>query len=152
MKNIRIPILVVALFAGGAILHSQDKGNCFTDLIHSSYSSKLFNKVPVTDRQIELVLQSGVRAPSARNSQTWRFTVVKDNMLAQGIIRDALPGYVLIVVSGPETDQPGMNTDIDCSPATAYIYLAAQSLGLASHLYTPDRLGRSMRNTGSNWD
>jgi nitroreductase len=49
---------------------------------------------------------------------------------------DVLPGNVVIVISGPETDAPGMNADIDCSLATAYMYLAAQSLELAAHLYT----------------
>ena len=36
---------------------------------------------PVSEDQIQLVLRSGIKAPSARNSQTWKFTVIKDHAL-----------------------------------------------------------------------
>lgn len=106
------------------------------DAILSSYSSKSFNSEPVSEDEIEMVLRCGNKAPSARNSQTWKYTVVKDNALAKEIVRDAMPGNVIIVVSGPEAGQPGMNADIDCTLSVAYMYMAAQGLGLAAHLYT----------------
>jgi nitroreductase len=137
MKHLRIMLsFMVLLLISGKALQGQESASCVTDLILSSYSSKAFNSVPVSKDQIELVLRSGIKAPSARNSQAWKFTVVKDNSLAKEIIRDALPGNVVIVISGPEADSPGMNADIDCALAMAYMYISAQSLGLASHLYT----------------
>ena len=136
MRNYGIVFVIAALIFGSGSVMGQEKGTCVTDLILSSYSSKAFNSTPVTDDQIEMVLRSGIKAPSARNSQTWKFTVVKDHTLATEVIRDALPGNVVVVISGPEEVQQGFNPDIDCSLAAAYMYLAAQSLGLGSHLYT----------------
>ena len=136
MRNLRFTqVLVILVLFSGAI-RGQIKESCVTNFIQSSYSSKVFNTVPVSDDQIEMVLSSGIKAPSARNSQQWRFTIVKDPTLAKEIINDALPGNVVLVISGPEADTPGMNADIDCALVTAYMYIAAQSLGLAAHLYT----------------
>lgn len=136
MKNFRFALVIVILVLYNGAIQGQGQGSCVTNFIQSSYSSKVFNAVPVSEDQIELVLRSGIKAPSARNSQKWKFTVIKDNTLAKEIIRDALPGNVVIVISGPESAQAGMNQDIDCALATAYMYIAAQSLGLAAHLYT----------------
>ena len=36
---------------------------------------------PVSEDQIQLVLRSGIKAPGARNGQTWKFTVIKDHAL-----------------------------------------------------------------------
>jgi len=137
MKHLKIKLLIIFLvISGGPDLLGQESRSCVTDLVLSSYSSKVFNTVPVAEDQIELVLKSGIKAPSARNSQAWKFTVVRDSSLAKEIIRDALPGNVIIVISGPESDAQGMNADIDCALVTAYMYIAAQSLGLGAHLYT----------------
>lgn len=135
MKQYKIIMLIAALSLSSGAVFGQEKGNCVTDFILSSYSSRAFNSVPVSDDQIELILRSGIKAPSARNSQSWKFTVVEDNSLAKEIIPDVLPGNVLFVISGPEAEAPGMNSDIDCSIATAFMFLAGQSLGLASHIY-----------------
>ena len=52
------------------------------------------------------------------------------------IIPDALKGNILIIISGQ--DQPGRAAAVafDCALATENMYLAAQSLGLGSHIYT----------------
>jgi len=132
---IRSLILLGILLSAGTV-YGQETGKCVTDLILSSYSSRNFNSTPLSRDQIDLVLKSGIKSPSARNSQPWKYTVVTDQTLAAKIISDALPGNAVIVVSGPETVAEGMNPDIDCSLTTAYMYIAAQSLGLAAHLYT----------------
>jgi len=76
-----------------------------------------------------------MKAPSARNSQNWRFTVIKDNTLVGEILRGPAPGNVLIIVSGNDVQQPGMNIDFDCALAAQNMYIAAQSLGLGVHIY-----------------
>ena len=128
--------ILLGIFLSAGIVYGQDKGSCVTDMILSSYSSRNFNSVPLSEDQINVVLRSGIKAPSARNSQPWKYTVVRDQALAVKIVQDALPGNAVIVVSGPEAVREGMNPDIDCSLTTAYMYIAAQSLGLAAHLYT----------------
>ena len=136
MKTYIRSLVLLGIFLGAGFVYGQEKGSCVTDVILSSYSSRNFNSTPLTKDQINLVLQCGIKSPSARNNQPWKYTVVTDETLAQKIIRDALPGNAVIVVSGPENVSEGMNPDIDCSLTTAYMYVAAQSLGLAAHLYT----------------
>ena len=90
---------------------------------------------PVTDSQIDLILKCGMKAPSARNSQLWKFTVVKDKTLIGKIIPDVTPGNILIVVSGQESNKAGINVGFDCALATENMFIAAQALGLGGHIY-----------------
>lgn len=133
MKTVLSVFLI--LFVGTGILRSQTTGNSTIDLIMSGYSAKMFTTEPVTDQQLDLILKCGIKAPSARNSQNWRFTVIKDNALVAEIIRSPAPGNVVIIVSGNNVQQPGMNLDFDCALATQNMYIAAQSLGLGTHIY-----------------
>lgn len=104
-----------------------------TDLILSSYSAKNFTTDPVSDKDIKTILECGVKAPSGMNKQPWKFTVIKDNALVSEIIRNATPGNILIIVSGAETN--GSTPDFDCGLAVENMYVAAQGLGLGSHIY-----------------
>jgi len=62
------------------------------ETIQTRRSIRSFNDAPVDRTLIEQVLEAAVFAPSAKNSQPWRFTVVtgpkKDEMLA--VIREGL--------------------------------------------------------------
>jgi nitroreductase len=116
-------------------LKSQTTGNSVTEVILSGYTARSFTTEPVKDSDIDLILQCGIKAPSARNSQPWRFTVVKNKELIADIIPNTTDGNVLIVVSGQETTQPGMFVDFDCGLATENMCIAAQSLGLGAHIY-----------------
>ena len=90
---------------------------------------------PVTDSHIDLILKCGMKAPSARNSQLWKFTVVKDKNLIGKIIPDVTPGNILIVVSGQEPNKAGINVGFDCALATENMFIASQALGLGGHIY-----------------
>ncbi len=46
--------------------------------IETRQSIRKFKDIPVTDEQIEILLQAAMNAPTARNKQTWRFIVVTD--------------------------------------------------------------------------
>ncbi len=78
----------------------------------------------------------GMKAPSARNSQLWKFTVIRDENLISQVVRNPVPGNVVIIVSGLEDDKEGINVDFDCALATENMYVAAQGLGLGAHIYT----------------
>jgi nitroreductase len=123
------------LFSGVTIIKAQTATLSTVDVIMSGYSAKMFTTQPVTDQQIETILNCGIKAPSARNSQLWKFTVVKDNALNANIVRNITPGNVLIIVSGEVSQQPGISPDFDCALATENMYVAAQSLGLGAHIY-----------------
>ena len=130
-----VSVFLVLLLAAG-IARSQADGSSVTNLIMSSYSARMFTSDPVPDSQLNVILKCGIKAPSARNIQPWKFTVVRDTALNASIIRDITPGNVLVFVSGQETGQPGMNIDFDCALAAENMYIAAISLGLGAHIYT----------------
>ncbi|MFO7891764.1 MAG: nitroreductase family protein [bacterium] len=58
--------------------NGQISPNDVIDLLLSSYSARIFPEEPVTDNEVEQILKCGIKAPGARNSQPWKFTVVKD--------------------------------------------------------------------------
>lgn len=115
------------------------------DLICSSYSAKNFAAKDVSNEALQLILQCGAKAPSAKNLQPWHFTVVTDYEIASRLVKDAVPGSVVIVVSG-RTDSA--SATFDCALAAQNMYLAAQSLGLGSRIYTSpvENINKNERN------
>jgi nitroreductase len=111
----------------------QSRNEAMANFISSVYSTKLYTNMPVAPKDIDIVLKCGIKARSARNTQPWHFTVIKDVQTMKKIIPDTLEGNVLIVVSGSEQ---GNGVVFDCGLATENMYLAAQALGLGSHIYT----------------
>jgi nitroreductase len=134
-RKVIISVFLVLSLATGMI-SGQTTGNSVIDVILSGYTARKFTSEPVTDSNIDLILKCGLKAPSARNSQLWKFTVVKDNALIGEIIPNSTAGNILIVVSGQEPVQQGMSVDFDCALATENMFVAAQSLGLGAHIYT----------------
>lgn len=134
-KKTALSVLLV-LFAGTSLLKGQTTGNNAIDAIMSGYSAKMFSSEPVSDKDLDFIIKCGIKAPSARNSQMWKFTVVKDNALIGEIVRNSVPGNIVIIVSGAEAQQQGINVNFDCALATENMHVAAQSLGLGAHIYT----------------
>ena len=116
------------------LLRGQSTGNAVTDLLLSAYSERNYTTQPVTDQQLEVILNCGIKAPSARNQQPWRFTVIKDEAAIKEIISDAVPGNVIIIVSGAES-QTGTTPDFDCGLAAGNMFVAAHGLGLGARIY-----------------
>ena len=94
------------------------------------------DEIPKAD--LDAIVQTAVRAPSAANRQPWFFTVIQDLKLAQKIVPQAVQGNVVIVISTEgNSDKVITNREIiDCGLATQSIYLAAQALGYGSRIYT----------------
>lgn len=113
---------------------SAEETTAVTRTIMDSYSTKVFAEGTVSPEDLQLILESGAKAPSARNLQPWHFTVVTGSKVS-GIINQAAQGNVLIIISGMDDAGEGMLVDYDCGLASAYLYLAAQSLGYGSHIY-----------------
>lgn len=134
MRSI-IQVMMVLLFST-TFLKAQTTGTSTTNVILSNPSASVFSTKPVTDSEIDLIVQCGIKAPSSRNQQPWKFTVVKDAELITGIIQNAVDGNVLIVVSGVEDQNTGMASELDCALATENMFIAAQSLGLGARIYT----------------
>ena len=108
--------------------------NSVTDLILNSFSPRNFSSAPVSMGDLEVILQCGIKAPSASNRQPWKFIVVRDFAVMQQMVANVLEGNVLITVCGPEV-QGNSTADFDCGLATENMTIAAQSLGLGARIY-----------------
>jgi len=132
-KQLLATILAICLF--GVMAHGQQAGSA-SDLILKSYSARTFTSQPVSAGDLEIILKCGIKAPSARNLQPWKFIVARDFSLMQQMIGNSVTqGNVLIVVCGPEA-QANSTVDFDCGLATENMTIAAQSLGLGARIYT----------------
>jgi nitroreductase len=132
-KKTVISVLLV-LFSGFVILRAQPSGNNVIDAILKSYSAKMFTTIPVSDSDIDLIVKCGMKAPSGRNLQLWKFIVIKDQTMTAEILKDITAGNILIIISGQQK-QDGTIDPFDCALATENMYIAAQSLGLGAHIY-----------------
>jgi nitroreductase len=130
-------------------------------VIQSRRSIRKYRSEPISDAELQAILQAAIYAPSARNQQRWHFTVIRDsatmsrlketlkeNMLSSGIEflvqRSSEPGYVafhdapmLIIISAEEKERIPY---IDCGAAAENIALAAESLDIGSCLMTSSEL------------
>jgi nitroreductase len=131
--KIKFSLLVFTLFAVSR-LYGQISDNCVANVILSGYSERTYTTVPVTDQQLDLILKCGIKAPSARNNQPWKFTVIKDEATMKEAINNAIPGNVLIIISGIES-QGGTTPDFDCGLAAESMFVAAHSIGLGARIY-----------------
>ena len=117
--------------------------------ITSRYSCRSFSSLPVTDEELETVLEAGKHAASGRNAQGWHFTVIRTKEgfdLARTALGAVPPeGYpahmkwpddtlqpdapVLILISGdPTPPYPACGYHM----AAGNMMVAAASLGLAT--------------------
>jgi len=126
-------LLVLLVLACGNAL-SQPAGNPVTDLLLSAWSPRNYTEVPVTDQQIEIILQCGIKAPSSRNGQPWHFTVLQSEALMKEIIPNITPGNIIIVISGKES-QTGTTPDFDCGLTTQNMFISATAMGLGARIY-----------------
>ncbi len=132
--KIKLSLLVIAFLAVSK-LFGQGTDNCVTSVILSGYSEKAYISEPITVQQLDLILKCGIKAPSGKNIQPWKFTVIKDETTMKEIIKDVVPGNVLIIVSGIVTEN-GTTPDFDCGLATESMFVAAHSVGLGARIYS----------------
>lgn len=145
MKTRSASILLVLLVMATGNALAQTAGNPVTDLLLSAWSPRNYSTVPVTDQQIDLILQCGIKSPSSRNGQPWHFTVIKNETVMQEIIPNITPGNVIIVISGKES-ATGITPDFDCGLTTESMFIAATSMGLGGRIYGgPIAAARSKR-------
>lgn len=125
--------LILVTFLASAQLYGQKSNNTLTDILLSSYSERAYVNTPVTQEQLNVILRSGIKAPSSVNSQPWKFTVIQDEESMRDIVKDVVPGNALIVISGVDSQN---GTDrFDLGLATQSMYVAAHALGLGARIY-----------------
>lgn len=131
-KRILILMLCCLLLLPGLVAATE--ANQTVDTILAAQAVKSYTDEAVTAEDIDIILAAGAKAPSARNSQPWHFTVVQDAGIIGQLARDG--NGVMIVISGLEAEGEGMSVDFDCGLATQNMYLAAHSLGLGANIAT----------------
>ena len=107
--------------------------------IHTRRSVRTFTETPVSEEDIATMLEAAMVAPSAGNSQPWRFVVVDDQSILEtaatlnpyaGMAKNA---PLAILVGGDLTAEKHSGFWIqDCSAATQNLLLAATALGLGA--------------------
>jgi nitroreductase len=126
-------------------------------VIQSRRSIRKYKPEPITDTELQAILQAAVYAPSAGNRQPWHFTVVcdpalmtrlkktlKENLLKCGAEflakRASESGFIafhdapmLIIISA---DEKAGFSSIDCGAAAQNIALAAESLNIGTCIMT----------------
>ena len=112
----------------------QNSGPAAPILNHYAARNFVAGAIPKAD--LDIILQAGIRAPSANNRQPWRFTVVQNQNLAKQIISNILDGNVIIVVSAQGDGKTNGSQILDCGLAVESMYLAAQALGYGSRILT----------------
>ena len=64
-------------------------------LIKNRRSIRGFLKTPISEEIINMILEAGRWAPSAENSQPWKFLVIKNRDIIKEIAKTGLGGFVL---------------------------------------------------------
>jgi nitroreductase len=139
-KLLTVFVFSVAVLANGTADGTADA----ISVILNNFGASKYASGTIPKADLDRIVAAGIRAPSARNGQPWRFTVVSTPALAEKIISGA-GGNVLIVVSAG-SESPA--TILDCALATESIYLAAQALGYGSRIYTGpvNKINGSLKN------
>jgi nitroreductase len=144
MKNRKLFVLLLVLIMP-PIFGQQSSVPAGSILNHYAARNFIAGSIPAGD--LNLIIQAGVKAPSAGNRQPWLFTVVQNQVLARRIVSNNTEGNVLIVVSASGDGKTNGSIILDCALAIENIYLAAQALGYGSRIYTGpiDALNRDLK-------
>jgi nitroreductase len=126
-------ILTAVLLCGASLAAQETAGY---RAITEHFSPRAFQAGAVTQPELDRILAAGVRSASAGNRQPWHFSVVRQSALIRRVVSGAEEGNVLIIISAPASGNNATAAAIDCALAAQSIYLSAQTLGLASRIYT----------------
>ena len=138
MHILTLALFLITLPMVQDIPQDKDKTQAL-EVIFSRKSVRSYTDKPVSEEQVQTLLQAAMCAPSGMNAQPWRFVVgreqaTKDKM-AVGFNKMIGKAPVVIVVCGKTTNKDGRfnhNWTADCAAATENLLLAAEALGLGA--------------------
>lgn len=133
MKKILLVTLTLALLLTAPLALATE--NATIDLLLSGHAAASFTDDAVADADLELILKAGAQAPSAANLQPWHFTAIQNAETAKALVDESTAGTVLIVISAATEVEAWQNPSFDCGQAMQNMVVAAQALGLGSHIY-----------------
>lgn len=114
--------------------------NEILEVIKARRSIRTFQKKSIGKEDLDLIIEAALFAPSAKNQQSWQFTVVQNkeqiHRLEQAIGNELsrenytfLGADTIIIVTN---EKDNSNAIADCACALENIFLAAHSLGIGS--------------------
>ncbi len=109
----------------------------FHSIIRRRRSIRKYRKIPVEAEKIDVLIEAALRSPSSRGINPWEFIVVTDRGFLTELSRakphgsDFLKGAALGIVVCGDSGKSDMWIE-DCSIASTFVQLAAESIGLGS--------------------
>jgi nitroreductase len=115
----------------------------FFDVIRSRRSVRKYSAAPVEPGKLDLVLEAGILAPTAKNIQPFRIFVIDSAKEREGLSRAYRGAWILeaprVIVIASDLDRSWKrgsdgksSSDIDAAIAMDHMVLAATSLGLGT--------------------
>jgi nitroreductase len=127
----------------------------FIDIIKSRRSIRSYDKKQIKEEELQTILDAGIWAPSAHNTQPWHFTVIQDKSLLEYIsdlakktMADSPIHWIarmgkrsssifydaptVVIVSGKKYEKYNLNPEIDCAAAIQNMLLTAELLNIGS--------------------
>lgn len=109
------------------------------EAILSRRSIRKYTSEPVTDQEIDTLLQAAMAAPSSGNARPWHFIVIRNHATMEEVAHchpyaGMLPqaqAAILVCADEKLENHPGRWPQ-DCAAATENILLAAHALGLGA--------------------
>jgi nitroreductase len=105
------------------------------DAIHSRRAVRKFSDEPVSQEHIEAILRAGARAQSSKNTQPWRFVVIRDRAMLETLSKlgdfawhVAGANFAVALVGAADSTW----NSFDLGQAAAQMQLAAHALGVGS--------------------
>jgi nitroreductase len=146
-KQVLFTVAALAVFCACSLAAQQGPNPTGVITGHYAAPAGAFIAGAIPKADLDQIIRAAVRAPSARNSQPWHFTVVQNLALAKKMVAQTVDGNVLIVVSASGDGRTNGAEILDCALAVQSIYLAAQALGYGSRIYTGpmNEINRSLK-------
>jgi len=120
--------------------------------IRNRRSTRKYKDVQITQEELQTIIEAGIQAPSANNSQSWHFTVIQDKEMINSMSdkskevmlssdNESIVSFgkspvnifynapTVIIVSGKENVNSSL---VDCSAAIENMLLACESISLGA--------------------
>ena len=114
----------------------------FKQVIEQRMSTRSYRPTPVSEKDLEFILDCTRQAPSWMNKQCWRFIVIQDLETIQKIAKTSIinrwiKNAPVIVIACADSSQSGQSNDIsyytvDVAIAMEHLILAATDRGLGT--------------------
>lgn len=109
-------------------------GETPAEVILAAMACRNFSDEPLTQEQVDAILLAGANAPSAFNSEPWKFIVLENAEKKVGLISDEVATCIIVAVP-VEDYNLGANSQFAAGLAAESMYLYAQASGLAANMY-----------------